>query len=650
MNSFKNRHLVVLFLSFACSAVRAQETRLPVVEDQDRIRYPGRPAISPDGQFIAFSEDGTIYVVSEDAPTPRALTSDASSAWGPRWSADGNSLFFVSDRGEQSQLWKLPANDFGEAVQVTSRDKGISGGELSPDESRLLIVFRDGELTEKTDDDDSPAPPFVITRRHFKEDAGDGYLTAEDTRHLYVYDITEDELRQLTEGEFNQSSGAWSPDGEQIVYISDQQPVPDEGYRTDLWRVSSNGGDPVRLTNSNEQKYSPTFSPDGESIAYLTAGDGVYSVPHIAIIPAAGGEPRILTTSLDRWINGFEFSEDGRWIYLSFDNAGSTQLARVRVRDGRVERIIEGNVLISAFDVGPGTCVAVNMKGENDTTDVYLSNRGRLTRLTDLNEDFFSEVRAGEKRKVSFESSDGTTIEAFVTFPPDYDDSRPWPTVLNVHGGPVGQFGWGYGFGTQFIAANGYVVIEPNVRGSTGFGQDFIREIYQGWGIADYPDFIAAVDYAIEAGIADPDRLAITGFSYGGYIVNIAITETDRFKAAAAGAGHSLIEANFGHDIYQKWYVWEFGPPWQNRDLYDAVSPFLRVDKVTTPTIFLGGRIDWNVTILNSELMYQALKVLGVDTELVVYPDSHHGGWPSEYEQDYLTRVVAWFDKYLAVD
>ena len=159
---------------------------------------------------------------------------------------------------------------------------------------------------------------------------------------------------------------------------------------------------------------------------------------------------------------------------------------------------------------------------------------------------------------------------------------------------------------------------------------------------------MASVDFAIEQGIADPDRLAVTGYSYGGYMTNTVITRTGRFKAAASGAGHSLIAANFGHDMYQQWYVWELGAPWEHRDRYDKLSPLLHAAKVETPTLFLGGRIDWNVPVLNAELFYQALRVRGVDSELVVYPGMHHGGWQAEFEKDYIRRVADWFDKYLA--
>jgi dipeptidyl aminopeptidase/acylaminoacyl peptidase len=646
--------LAMLFLTAARCVVAAEDEPAPglrplVLEDSARIRFPGQPVISPDGKKIAYSEDGTIFVVSATGKEPRAISTSSSSAWNPRWSRDGTQLFFISDRSEKSQIWRLAVDDYGEAIPLTSFEHGISSVSLSPDETRVLLDFSDDELRTKTGDEDALAEPFVVTRRQFKRDSGQGYITAGSTRHLYVYDIEAENLTQLTSGPNDEADAAWSPDGKTIVFVSNREAEPDASYRADIWLASTglSRTEPTRLTDNENQKYSPAFSPDGKQVAYLTAGDGVYSVPHIAVVPASGGAPRILTSSLDRWIQSFEFSDNGRWIYFNFDNAGSTHLARVRVSDGRIERIINDDVTVSSFDVGPDSTLAVNLSRRNETANVHLLQSNKLTKLTDLNLDFFDEVSTGEQRKVSFPSKDGTTIEAFITTPPDYEEGRAYPAILNIHGGPVGQYSWGYSFQAQFFAANGYVVIEPNPRGSSGFGEDFIRAIYLTWGITDYDDVIAAIDYAVEQGLADPGRLAVTGYSYGGYMTNVVITGTDRFKAAASGAGHSLIEANFGHDIYQQWYMWELGVPWENREKYDVLSPFLRAGNIKTPTIFLGGRVDWNVPVINAELMYQAMKVQGIDAELVVYPNAHHGGWPEEYELDYLRRVATWFDQHV---
>jgi dipeptidyl aminopeptidase/acylaminoacyl peptidase len=459
-------------------------------------------------------------------------------------------------------------------------------------------------------------------------------------------------LTQVTGGRYAEAEAAWSPDGESIVFVSSRVEDPDVGYGNNLWIVPAKpDGAPERvaprqLTTGDEVKISPAFSPDGRQVAYLSAVDGVYGISRLAMVPAAGGEPVILTGELDRWVSGFRFSDDGRFIWFQYDNHGGRHLGRVRLSDGRIERMLEGDLAVNGFDVDDSGNAVLRLNHENDASDLYRLRGGKLERLTNANRDFFADLVLGSKEKISYTSTDDTLVEAFVTKPPGFEPGRRYPTILDIHGGPVGQFSWGYDFGAQYFAANGFVVVQPNPRGSTGRGQAFIRAIQDTWGITDYPDVVGAVDRAVELGYADPEALAVTGYSYGGYMTNVVITRTGRFKAAASGAGHSYISANYGHDIYQQWYNWELGVPWDNREKYDRLSPLLDAGKVTTPTLFLGGREDWNVPILNAELFYQSLKVQGIDSQLVVYPDSHHGGWDERFDKDYLERVVAWFNRY----
>ncbi len=640
------RLLLSLFVFSSAYASTALAGRPTALEDYESIRSPYLPQVSPDGKRIIFSLDTQIYLAAADGSEPLALTSAATRSWEGRWSVDGESIYFVSDRDGTTQIHELSLDNPGEAAQMTHFKHGVASMNFSPDETRILLSVSDNALLEV--DEEADPKPFVINRRQFKKDEGDGYIVDGDTTHLYVYDVETTKMEQITTGGFNESEAAWSPDGESIVFVSNREDDPDTLMRTDLWIVAA---DPTtdehtlsRLTDSDRFRYSPTFSPDGNEIAYLSAITGPYGLYNLTVVPAAGGEPRILTTELDRWVISFEYSENGEWIYFNYYDSGAQNLARIRVRDAKIEKLIEGEQLVSSFDLGGSGVVAATIYQSNSAANIFSLRRKTLTQLTDLNREFFEEVDLGNKMKVSFENADGILIESFITTPPDYDSTRRYPAILNVHGGPQGQHAWGYSFATQYFASNGYVVIEPNPRGSLGRGQEFLSSIYRSWGVPDYHDVIESVDFAIEAGIADPDRLSVTGFSYGGYMTNVVITETDRFKAAASGAGHSLIEANFGHDIYQGWYMWELGVPWENREKYDVHSPLLRAGNVTTPTIFLGGRIDWNVPVINAELFYQSLKIKGVDTQLIVYPDAHHGGWPASFEIDYLERVVGWFD------
>lgn len=646
------RFTAFFVLAFLSVPALGAETHTVTLADYDRIREIGPPVLSRDGGQVAYVFEDRIWVAAAEGD-PQPVTSAASKASEPTWSRDGDALWFLSDRSGTKQVWKLELESFGEAVQVTDLEGGVDTLELSPDETRLLLGYDDESRPGKDnggagEEKKKPLPqPFVIDRLQFKEDAGDGYLTSPPSHHVYVYDLEAEKLQQVTRGDHSESEAQFSPDGKRIAFVSSRDGDPDASYRTDLWIVDADGGEPVRLTASDEPKSAPAWSPDGRWIAYRSAVDGVYGIERLTIVPAGGGEPTLLTEELDRWVRDFRFSADGRWIYFVFDDHGARRLARVRIDDGRIERLLEGERVVSAFDVDDAANVVVRANGPNDAADLYRLRRGGLDRLTNVNGAYLAEVRLGEKTKESYTVADGTVVETFITTPPGYEEGRRYPAVLKIHGGPVGQFEWGYDFGTQFLAANGYVVVEPNPRGSTGRGQAFVNAIYRTWGITDYVDVIGAIEHAVEAGYADRERLAVTGYSYGGYMTNVVITRTGMFKAAASGAGHAFIAANYGHDIYQRWYNWELGTPWENRELYDRLSPLLHAGEVVTPTIFLGGRLDWNVPILNSELFYQSLKTRGIDTRLVVYPGMHHGGWDPRFEQDYLRRVVAWFDRYV---
>ena len=256
-------------------------------------------------------------------------------------------------------------------------------------------------------------------------------------------------------------------------------------------------------------------------------------------------------------------------------------------------------------------------------------------------------IALADAEEERFPAVDGTEIQAFVYKPRSFDPTLRHPTLLWLHGGQESQYDYGFNFRVQLFAANGYVVVMPNVRGSGGRGLDFTLSNFRAWGTHDSEDVITATDHVVELGYADPDRLGIGGWSYGGTLTNDVITRTDRFAGAVSGAGNGLWITNYGHDRYQDWYDTELGRPWESREVWERVSPFNRVQNITTPTLFIGGEKDWNVPIINSEQMYQAMKQLGRETSLVVYPDAHHGIRRHSYQKDLLERFLAWFEKYV---
>jgi dipeptidyl aminopeptidase/acylaminoacyl peptidase len=587
------------------------------------------------------------------------VTTKGSSAWKPVWSPDGKALSFLSDRGaDHTQVWALKFGQFGEAEQITKLKRSANSIRWSPQGDKLVFVFKDE--VKKTDPNKPQKPaknakkPWVIDRLEFKADRADGYITDRRRNHIYTYDIAKDKLIQITSGDYDDFEPAFSPDGKTIAFVSNRTERPDHNYNTDIWLVSADTTDKgqklTRLTTHPGPDGSPIWSPDGKWIAYTTASDGEYGIAQLAIVPCTGGPAKILTKNLDRGVSRIEFSNDGESIYFIYTDSGALHLGVIATKGGPVKQLITGLRVVRSYSLGKNGILAANIIPANGTGELYSFNNKQLQRLTHINDDLLAQLKLGEVDKVRFPSRDGTEIESFVVKPPDFDSNHKYPTLLSIHGGPVAQYTYGYSFGPQFYAAQGYVVVLPNPRGSTGRGDKFRKAIFQGWGIKDYEDVIAAVDHVIELGYADPDRLGVTGYSYGGFMTNVVITRTDRFKAAVSGAGHSLFIANFGHDIYQKWYAWELDVPWKNRQLWEKLSPLNQIYKVTTPTLFACGQKDWNVPVLNSELMYQSLKRLGVKTQLVVYPNSHHGGWEKQYSRDFYQRTLAWMDKYLKTD
>ena len=649
-----------------------------------RLRSVGSPAVSPEGEWVAYTighadyDEGRRYSRIWMQPIGGGeaipMTMEGLSAGSPRWSPDGKWLSFSASRQDgETQVWALDRRG-GEARQLTSVKQGIDGFEWSPDGQRLLLEITDEVLPweaadtaaadsadaegDEGEEEDAPRP-YVIDRLQFKRDYA-GYLDRLRT-HLYVWDLDTEALTQITDGEFDDGIGAWSPDGRQVVFVSNRTDEPDANSNSDLWIIdvpapaaSGEGARPVptprRLTRNAGSDGSPVWSPDGRWIAYTrnTRPDLVwYGVSELAVISPSGGEPRALTGSLDRNVYGLEFGPDGR-IWFIIEDSGEQHLARIRP-DGRgLERVVRGERVVGGYDVGRGGQVALELSDPRLPGDIFALDRNGPRRLTTVNDDVLAGIRLGEVRNIHFPSRDGTEIEGWITLPPDHVEGRRHPTLLRIHGGPVAQYDWSFEFESQLFAAHGYAVVRANPRGSSGYGQDFSAALFADWGNKDYEDVMAAVDHAIAQGVADPDRLGVGGWSYGGILTNYVITKTDRFEGAITGASEVFYRANYGHDHYQQVWVDELGLPWgETAELWDRLSPFTYVENIVTPTLIMGGAEDWNVPIHNSEQLYQALKKLGRETILVVYPGEHHGIGRPSFQKDRYERYLDWYDRYV---
>ena len=370
-----------------------------------------------------------------------------------------------------------------------------------------------------------------------------------------------------------------------------------------------------------------------------------YATGHLAISPATGGPARVLTSRLDRNVSSPRYSPDGDAILFILEDSGERHLASIDESGENFYRRISGQISLRGYSMNDEGQVSALIGESHQPIEVFYQDDNRLRQLTFVNQPMLDSLNLAVVENIQFDSADGTEIEGFVFKPPGFNENIKYPTLLRIHGGPVSQYDFNFNFEAQLFAANGYVVVTTNPRGSSGYGQDFSLGIWQAWGGKDFEDVMAGVDYVIEQGYADPARLGVGGWSYGGILTNYVITKTERFSGAISGASEVLFRSNYGHDHYQRQWEAELGLPWENAEAWERISPFNDVAKITTPTLIMGGAEDWNVPILNSEQLYQALKRLGRETQLVVYPGESHGIRKPTFQIDRLNRYLAWYEQ-----
>jgi dipeptidyl aminopeptidase/acylaminoacyl peptidase len=661
----------------AASLVFGQSTsrRALKLDDIDGFHDVRDPQISPDGKWVAYTlssvdvagdkTDTDVWMASWDGSRQVRLTSSPENENAPRWSPDGRYLSFLSGRpgkAKGTQVWLLDRMG-GEAQQLTEVKGRLSACEWSPDSKRLLLVMQDRDPNDPADDAPpnpatpaKPPKPIVIERYKFKQDIV-GYLTQPPAR-LYLFDLAAKKADALTAESLEAASPNWSPDGQSIAFLGKEGKDAD---RYDTWNVyvteARAGASPRQATHydgvhASASRARPEWSPDGARLVYLQssgAKDNAYNMTRLAVVPAAGGDPKILAGTLDRGVSAPRFTADGLSILFLVADDRSEYLARIPASGGEVERLVKGPGVISAVAQGEDGRRAVLAAGDMAPAEVHALENGTLRPLTHHNDALLGELKLGATEEFSCKAKDGNEVHGLLVKPPDYEPGRKYPTLLRIHGGPNGQDAHAFSFERQLFAANGYVVVNVNYRGSSGRGEKYQTVISADWGNKEVLDLLAAMDYVAAIGLADPNLLGVGGWSYGGILTDAVIARDHRFKAATSGAGTAFPIALYGVDQYIMQYDEEIGAPWKvGLEPWIRISyPFLHADQISTPTLFLGGERDFNVPLVGGEQMYEALRSLGVPTQLVIYPGQNHGIARPSYQKDRMERYLGWYAKYL---
>jgi dipeptidyl aminopeptidase/acylaminoacyl peptidase len=675
MSSQRLSRTLLLILAFA-SVVLAQTARRPLkIDDIARLRDVRDPQVSPDGQWVAYvvgtvdtKEDKTnshIWMVSFDGKNDRQITFSQDSENSPRWSPDGKYLSFTSSRpgkAKGNQVWLLDRNG-GEAMQLTELKGRLQGYEWSPDSKRLALVIGDPDPeAEASPSPQSGAPatpkvpkPIVIDRYRFKQDI-QGYLLSGRHSFIYLYDIATQKLDRLTNSKWDESSPSWSPDGTRIAFMSNHSDDPDRDPSAQLFVADAKAGaieKQLTPASSRASRSRPEWSPDRKWLVFLEGDEkkfGAYSMEHLVFVPVDGSAAptRVKAVEdLDRGVSGIRFGTNDKSVIVLVTDDRSVYPASVS--STAVEQLIAPPIVVSSLSNGGGH-TALLSGNDSKLTEVYVMEGGTLRQLSHQNDALLRELQIAPTEEVSFKSKDGTEVRGLLTYPVGYVKGTRVPLLLRIHGGPNGQDQHSFSLERQWFAANGYAVLAVNYRGSSGRGQKYSRSIFADWGHYEVEDLLAGVDHVIGLGVADPDRLGVGGWSYGGILTDYMIASDPRFKGATSGAGTAFTVAFYGTDQYIIQYDYEIGPPWNPKawDTYVRISyPFLHADRIKTPTLFLGGERDFNVPVQGGQQMYQALRSLGIDTQLVIYPNEFHGITRPSYIRDRYERYLGWYDKYV---
>ena len=616
---------------------------------------------SPDGTRLAFTvteppkgadQQKHIWLYTVASGELKQFTSSAKTETQPRWSPDAKYLAFLSDRDEFQQIYLIPA-DGGEAIRRTEGKRRIQAFEWSPDGKHIAYLAPQ----PKTDEDEKK-----------EKDKEDARVADKDEKraHLWILDTDTWKSRELVSAPWEFNELQWSPTGDSLIVVATDHPESDQETNR-IFTVSLSDGKMTQLFAPRGPFAAVRVSPDGKLISYLGSRvDG--PIPHdLYLLPVEGGTPRNLTgKTLDRLVESYVWRPDGKLLasiaegfrnrFVLIDSNGAAETLfdpqmSTQNFDNVARTLLSAKTSSTTFKQAVPTNPAnpIAFVGENMARPAELflwDGKSAPAAVSHFNQSF-NNVALASPEFLHYKSFDGRQIEAALLLPTNSASTTKLPTVLHIHGGPTGNWSDDFDSWGQLLANAGYAVFLPNVRGSTGYGYEFMALNRGDWGGGDFRDVMAAADYLVQRGIADPERLGIAGWSYGGYMAEWAITQTNRFKAAVSGAGMSNLATEFGTENHPSYDEWFYGLPYEKQEGFLRSSPITYIKNARTPTLILQGTEDVIDPLGQSLELYRALKRYGVETELVTYPREGHGLKEEKHLVDRLQRMVAWFDKYL---
>ncbi|HEY3139431.1 MAG TPA: S9 family peptidase [Blastocatellia bacterium] len=703
---------IALIIALNLSAFSLAADKRTITEtDLFKFVWIADPQISPDGSRVVFVRewvnqkadryDTALWIVPTSGGAARQLTAGPRDS-GPRWSPDGKTLAFIRSgekdgKPQPAQIWLLSL-DGGEAQQLTDSPRSPGAFEWSPDGKTIAFVSREDPSKEKEkpnpeeaepkekdkDKDKSPehvSDVRVVTKAVYRSN-GAGYLNPKAHGHIWTVSVTaitgdKPKPKQITRGNFDEGNISWSPDGSRIFFAASRLAEPYyEPPHTDLYSVSRDGGDERKMLSFDGGMRDYTFSNDGKRIAFGgVAGHKPvqsYTQPDLFVMNnEAGATPKNLTANYDFDIGGgiggdqraprggggagVVWSKDDRWIYVNVAEHGAANVQRMDSTSGKVEPLTNGNHEVQSYSANSDASkIALLISTSTNIGDLFLLDTasGKLTQLTHVNDELFSQLNLTDPEEIWYTSFDGKKIQAWIQKPPNFDPAKKYPFILEIHGGPHAAYGFNFTHEFQWMAAKGYVVLYTNPRGSTSYGQDFGNIIQYNYPGEDYKDLMAGVDEVVKRGYIDTKKMGVTGGSGGGVLTNWTVGHTTRF--AAAVSQRSIADWAgfwFTADFWLYLPTWFRAAPWEDPEDFTKRSPLTYVKNVTTPMMFIEGEADYRTPPADGgEMMFRALKYRKIPTAMVRFPNESHelsrSGAPW-HRVERLQHILNWFDKYL---